>query len=282
MPKNSSTPRKTVEVMPYFRTEDGCRLYYEIIGTEAAKPVIVFLNGTLQNTVHWTGQVRHFQKRYRIILYDGRSQGRSDIGDRPLGIDVHAADLSALLEFSNVAKANLVGISHGARVALETAVRHPHRASRLVLCSTTAIANTRTHAMLKYWKDILATSGLEAAAWAMLPSVLGETYLAGNRKMLPKMVKAITSRNRPDSLLAHLDAMLAYPPPSLMPVKSGWPVLVISGAQDPLLPAEAVRKFADQVGGRHVLFNDVGHTIQIEAPDRFNCELEAFLGSNDH
>lgn len=268
--------------MPYFRTEDGCRLYYEIIGTEAAKPVIVFLNGTLQNTVHWTGQVRHFQKRYRIILYDGRSQGRSDIGDRPLGIDVHAADLSALLEFSNVAKANLVGISHGARVALETAVRHPHRASRLVLCSTTAIANTRTHAMLKYWKDILATSGLEAAAWAMLPSVLGETYLAGNRKMLPKMVKAITSRNRPDSLLAHLDAMLAYPPPSLMPVKSGWPVLVISGAQDPLLPAEAVRKFADQVGGRHVLFNDVGHTIQIEAPDRFNCELEAFLGSNDH
>lgn len=264
--------------MPYFRTEDGCRLYYETIGMEAAKPVIVFLNGTLQNTVHWTGQVRHFQKLYRIILYDGRAQGRSELGNQPLGIDLHAADLSALLEHSKVVDAILVGLSHGARVALETAQRHPRCVSHLVLCSSTAFLNNHTRTVLKFWKDILATRGLKAAAWAILPTVLGEAYLADNRKMLPKIVKAITSRNRPESLLAHFEAMLSYPPP-LLPLKnSGLPVMVMSGAQDPLAPPEDARILAAQVGGSHVLLNDVGHTIQIEAPDRFNHELQTFLG----
>jgi len=267
--------------MPYFRTEDGCRLYYETIGMETTKPVIVFLNGTIQNTVHWKSQVNYLKDRYRLLLYDGRAQGRSDLGEIPLGIDIHAADLSALLRYLNIAKTNLVGSSHGARVALETAVHYPHCVTRVAMCSISDRLNDRTCATLRIWRDILATSGLEAAAWAMLPTVLGSAFLEENRRMLPKIVKAIILRNRPASLLAHFDAMLADSrrlPPA---VKAGSPALVISGEQDPLVSPEGARRLADQLGGTHVLMNGVGHTIQIEAPDRLNRELDAFLMSEE-
>ena len=280
--KISSTPLKIVKVMPFFRTEDGCRLYYESIGGTPRKPFLVFLNGTFQNTFHWIRQVRHFQHRYNIVLYECRAQGRSGIGNKKLGIDVHAADLVALLEYLKIAKAVFVGISHGARVALETAGRYPQCVTQLVLCSTTATLNNRTRATLTLWKDILATRGVEATAWTILPTVLGQNYLADYQKTLPKMVKAIALRNRPESLRAHLEAMLAYPPPSLSSAKTGWPALVISGATDPLVPSEEARDLANQVSGVYVLIDNVGHTIQLEAPSRFNNELDAFLIQNDH
>ncbi len=267
--------------MPYFSTEDGCRLYYEAVGINTAKPVVTFLNGTTQTTVHWTGQVRCLRERYGILLYDARAQGRSDLGRKPLGIHIHAADLAALLQYLGLPKTHLVGMSHGARVALELAVRYPHHVARLVLCSATAIPSRRTRSLLRQWRDILATSGMEAAAWAMLPSVMGEAYLTENLNMLPKIVRAMASRNRPESLLAHFDAMSGYPPLSCSVALAGLPVLVVSGEQDPLVSRRDARNLADRFDGKHVSIPDTGHTIQIEAPERLNRELEVFLGLED-
>ena len=266
--------------MPYFHTEDGCRLYYELTSEEATKPALVFLNGTIQNTVHWTHQARHFRQYFRVLQYDARAQGRSDLGTSPLSIDVHVADLAALMRYLNVVKASLVGLSHGARVAIEMATRQPRQISRLVLCSVTTNQNKRTRESLTRWRNNLAARGLEATAWAMLPEVMGETYLDRNRKLLPKVVKAIVTRNRPESLLAHFDAMLAYPPPSKPDVINTLPVLVISGEQDSIVSPEDARRLADLMGGKHVLFTGVGHALQLEAPERFNHELDAFLSSN--
>jgi len=39
--------------MPHFKTKDGRSIYYETQSFESSKPVVVFLNGTMQNTVYW-------------------------------------------------------------------------------------------------------------------------------------------------------------------------------------------------------------------------------------
>ena len=266
--------------MPYFRTEDGCRLYYEAFGMDAQNPVIVFLNGTLQTTVHWTSQVRHFQESYRILLYDGRAQGRSDLGKKPLGIEVHAADLYALMQYLNVTKANLVGLSHGAGVALAVAEQCPETVERLALCSIADVPSARAMITLKSWRKILIAGGLEAAAWAVLPAVFGEVYLANSRKIHSKIVKAMVLRNRPDSLLAHLEAMSTYPSPARLVDVNRRPTLVISGPQDPLVSMEGAKRLADQCQGTHHLIPGVGHTVPLESPDHFNRLLEAFLSAN--
>jgi 3-oxoadipate enol-lactonase len=263
--------------MPYFKTKDGCRLFFETFGVETKKTAVVFLNGTTQTTINWRPQVLCFKKEYRILLYDARAQGKSEVGPSPLTLDIHVDDLFDLLVHIGLKKSLLVGLSHGAHVALAMAAKNPARVDRLVLCSMAAEPSAGARAALHSWGKILQANGLEAMVWAALPTVFGEAYLAENRRILDKMVHAVASRNRADALLAHLDAMTRYPFPSLHGATIRQPTLVISGEQDPLVSPDGAARLAALCRGTHRLRPQTGHTVPIEAPDFFNQALAAFF-----
>jgi len=263
--------------MPYFKTKDGCRLFYETIGVEPLTPAVVFLNGTTQTTVHWRSQAQYFKKACRILLYDARAQGKSEVGRSPLTLDSHVDDLFSLLVHIGLEKALLVGLSHGAHVALAMAARNPARVDRLVLCSMAAEPSARARTALQSWRKILRAGGLEAMAWAALPMIFGQAYLSENRGILDKMVTAIATRNRVDALLAHLDAVTRYPLPSLHGAHIRQPTLVISGGQDPLVSSDGAARLAALCRGSHRLLPQTGHTVPIEAPDLFNQALAVFF-----
>jgi pimeloyl-ACP methyl ester carboxylesterase len=266
--------------MPYFKTTDGCRLFFETFGIETQKTAVVFLNGTTQTTINWRPQALCFKKEYRILLYDARAQGKSEVGQSPLTLDIHVDDLFNLLVHSGLEKALLVGLSHGAQVALAMAVKYPAQVDRLVLCSMAAEPSARARATLQSWGKILLANGLEAMAWAALPMIFGEAYLSENRRILDKMVTAVATRNRAAALFAHLDAMTRYPSPSLHSGHIRKPTLVISGDQDPLVSSGGAARLAALCRGTHRLLPQTGHTVPIEAPDLFNQTLAAFFKSN--
>jgi pimeloyl-ACP methyl ester carboxylesterase len=266
--------------MPYFKTTDGCRLFFETFGVETQKTAVVFLNGTTQTTINWRRQALCFKKEYRILLYDARAQGKSEVGQSPLTLDIHVDDLFNLLVHIGLQKALLVGLSHGAHVALAMAVKNPAQVDRLVLCSMAAEPSARARTALQSWEKILHANGLEAMAWAALPMIFGEAYLAGNRRILDKMVTAVATRNRADALFAHLNAMTRYPSPSLHSATIRKSTLVISGEQDPLVSRDGAARLAALCRGTHRLLPQTGHTLPIEAPDLFNQALAAFFKSN--
>jgi 3-oxoadipate enol-lactonase len=265
--------------VPFHRTKDGCRLFYETVGDEPQKPAVVFLNGTTQTTVHWRYQVLHLRKEHRILLYDARAQGRSEVGRLPLSLDIHVDDLSALLKHTGTEKGLLVGLSHGAHVAMAVAVRYPAQVDGLVLGSIAAEPSARTRAVLHSWGKILGANGLTAMAWAALPMIFGEAYLAENQRILDKLVKAVATRNRADALLAHLAAMTRYPSPCLHSAHIRQPTLVVSGDQDPLVSPDAAARLAVLCRGTHRLLPQTGHTLSVEAPEIFNQTLAAFFKS---
>jgi pimeloyl-ACP methyl ester carboxylesterase len=266
--------------MPYFKTNDGCRLFYETFGVEPLKPAVVFLNGTTQSTVHWRPQALYFKGEVQILLYDARAQGKSEIGQSPLTLDIHVDDLFNLLVHIGLKKTRLVGLSHGAHVALAMAAKNPAQVDRLVLCSMAAEPSARARTALQSWGKILRTDGLEAMARAALPTIFGEVYLAKNRRILDKMVTAVATRNRADALLAHLDAMTRYPSPSVYSADIRQPTLVISGDQDPLVSSNGAARLAALCRGTHRRLPQTGHTVPFEAPDLFNQTLAAFFKSN--
>ena len=59
--------------MPHFKTKDGCSIYFETQSFESSKPVVVFLNGTMQNTVYWKTLSMDFKDRFRVLMYDARA-----------------------------------------------------------------------------------------------------------------------------------------------------------------------------------------------------------------
>lgn len=263
--------------MPYFTTRDECRIYYKTQDFDTSRPVVVFLNGTMQNTLYWKTHAVAFKDRFRVLMYDARAQGKSDLGKQGLSLDIHASDLAALLDHVGVLKAHLVGLSHGARVALAYAALSPDGVDRMVLCSASAVTTCRARLAVRSWLRILESSGLKTLAWAVLPVVFGENFLKQKQRILDGMINAMVRRNRKQALMAHLKALMAYPPLSQMAKDVRIPCLVLSGSDDPLVPEQGAGKLAALLGGRHKHINGIGHSIPFEAPELFDKMVMEFL-----
>jgi len=263
--------------MPYFHTRDGCRLYYEVLGEAVGKPTITFINGTMQTAVYWKLISRGFTGQYRLLLYDSRGQGESDIGDLPLSLKLHVSDLKALLFELHISETALVGLSHGARVALALADEARELVRRLVLCSVSTRAPFRSRIIVRSWHEILKRHSLDAMVWASLPHIFGRAYLRSHEKQLERIVKTIVRRNRTEALRAHLEAMQHYPSLSSTLRRLPFLSLVITGEDDPLVTREGAAEVAQICGGRHIELKGVGHSLPAEAPELFIELVSDFL-----
>ncbi|MBA2660869.1 MAG: alpha/beta fold hydrolase [Bradymonadaceae bacterium] len=263
--------------MPHLTRTDGCKLYYETHGFDHDGEVIVFLNGMTQTTQHWSTHTRALRDQYRLLTYDARGQGQSEIGPSPLGIDQHAADLIALLDHLEVARAHLVGFSHGARVALGFANQAPHRLDHLILCSATARPSALARTIVRSWYEVLCRAGLETMAWSSLPTILGEQYLAQNERLLSSIVKASVARNTVEGVTALLEAMMKYPDLESLAKNVRAPTLVISATDDLLADPDGAAYLAELCHGDHTLLGAIGHTIPIEAPTQFRDAIIEFI-----
>ncbi len=271
------TVHKLQTAMPYVKVDEDCSLYYEILGEGPNKPTLTFINGTLQTTIYWKLITRPLAHRYRILLYDGRGQGESDLGSRPLSLERHVSDLKTLLSDLNVRQTSLIGISHGARVALAMAAEAPGLVARIVLCSISTTSTYRAKMIVRSWIEILRRHSLDAMVWAAVPYVFGRNFLKENEKVLDRIVKTIVRRNKTEYLRAHLEAMQHYPPLAKTLSRSDSLVLVLTGEDDPLVTLEGAREIARVCGGRHEQLKGVGHSIPAESPSAFNRLLMDFM-----
>jgi len=262
--------------MATFTTDDGLDLYYELEEDDGAAPSVVFLNGLTQSTQHWTSQVRRFAGEFRVVTYDARGQGRSDLGDSPPTLDRHVVDLAGLLDAVDASRAHLVGFSHGARIALGFAARRPDRLRRLVLTSLTAAPTALARTIVRSWR-VAIDHGLEALTWSALPAILGDRYLEENEQILDGIARAAVRRNSEEGVRFLLEAMHDYPDVDELAREVDARTLVLSAENDLLVDAPGARKLADLAGGRHAEVPRVGHTIPIEAPDEFHRRVTEFL-----
>ncbi len=261
--------------MPTLTIEPGLSLYHEVRGQG---PALVLLNGMSQSTANWMSQVRPLCERFKVITWDARGQGRSDIGPAPLTLERHAADLTRLLDALEVERAHLCGFSYGARVALAFAARSPDRVDRLVLTSLGSGQSSLRRLIVRSWREVLDRGGLEAMAWASLPHILGEIFLAQYERQIPAMIQATLSRNTEAGIRALLDGLDRAAPAEEDAARVTAPALVISADQDPLVSlASATGLAAAFADGRHALIEGYGHTLPVEAPARWRALVEGFL-----
>ncbi len=263
--------------MPYFTTKDACKIFYTTYGVDTSNAVVIFLNGTTQTTLYWGGLVPALSTRFGLLCYDARAQGRSELGNGPLTLQLHISDLKNLLTYLAIDRAHLVGLSHGAWIALAFTAEFPEMVDHLVLCSLSAKTNDRSRAIVRSWLEILRLSGLKAMAWAAVPTVFGNSFLNQHQKILDKIVDAVVLRNSRRSLIAQLEAVLRYPSPDSMTENLNQPALVISGAEDPIIEPDDVRRLADLCNARHEEFSGIGHSIPAEAPRVFEKMVMEFL-----
>src|SRR5690606_10333310 len=99
------------------RLINGHRINIAISGPEAA-PTIVFVHGFPLDHMRWQPQIEALSATHRIIAYDVRGHGRSEVGDGQYVVDAFADDLIALVD--DVAKTKIIacGLSMGGYIVL--------------------------------------------------------------------------------------------------------------------------------------------------------------------
>jgi len=115
---------------------NGLELYYELHGparTEA--PPLVLLHGGLGGIAMFGPNLPVLAEHRRVIGVELQGHGRTPDIDRPLRYESMADDVAALLSHLEIDDVDLMGYSLGAGVALQTAIRHPAKARRLVVIS---------------------------------------------------------------------------------------------------------------------------------------------------
>ncbi|NJN51442.1 MAG: alpha/beta hydrolase [Gammaproteobacteria bacterium] len=118
--------------MPYVDS-GAARIYYE---SEGAGPALVFAHGAGGNAASWWQQVPHFAGRFQVITFDHRGYARS-ASDPAQFSPVHFdADLIAILDDLDVAKAHVVCQSMGGWTGVRAAVNYPDRILSLTLANT--------------------------------------------------------------------------------------------------------------------------------------------------
>lgn len=110
-----------------------------MVTDEGSGSPIVLIHGGLVTSAIWDRQIAHFSQAFRVIAYDLRGNGESDLPTAPFS---HAADLKALLDALDIERATIVGCSAGGGVAIDFALEYPASVERLVLL-TPAIGGFR-------------------------------------------------------------------------------------------------------------------------------------------
>ena len=108
-------------------------LYTREIGT--GEPLIVLHGGPDFDHRYLLPDLDRLSDRYRLIYYDQRGRGLSADGVNPEDVTMgsEVEDLDAVRQHFQLESATLVGHSWGTVLALEYAIRHPERVSRLIL-----------------------------------------------------------------------------------------------------------------------------------------------------
>ncbi|MEU2614625.1 alpha/beta hydrolase [Micromonospora sp. NPDC007271] len=135
---------------------NGINLYYETHGT--GRPMIL-LHGGLCSGEMFAPILPALTDHHQVVVVDLQGHGRTADIDRPLDVALMADDVAALIDHLGLERPDVVGYSLGGGVALQVAIRYPHRVGRLVSAS----ANIRRDAI---YPEMLQQQGQVSGAAA--------------------------------------------------------------------------------------------------------------------
>jgi 3-oxoadipate enol-lactonase len=258
-----------------FAERDGYRLHYAVSGRNHA-PALLLLHPLGASLEVWAPQLPMLEPHFRVIRYDVRGHGKSDVPEgapSPRTMADHAADAVAVLDATQTPRAHWCGLSLGGQTAMWAAVHHAGRVRRLVL------ANTGPHLPPpSNWDERIATA-LARGMGPLAEGLAGRWFTAGFREREPETIARIVEMFRATQPRGYAEACAALRDTDLREAIAGItaPTLVIAGAQDAATPVEHAEGMVERIPGADLLVLDASHLSNVEQPEDFGQALVDFL-----
>ena len=94
---------------------------------------LIFLHGNGEDLTYFEKQIEFFSHDFCVYAIDTRGHGKSPWGEAPFTIRQFADDLMEFMNVHKIEKANIVGFSDGANIAMIFALKYPEKVDKLVL-----------------------------------------------------------------------------------------------------------------------------------------------------
>jgi len=258
---------------------DGGRLYYE---TNGKGPALVLIHAGFLDNRMWDTQFELFSENYRVIRYDVRGFGKSDVARTKFS---DYKDLRGILDHIGAKTASLIGVSNGGRIASDFAVEYPSMVDHLVLVSPGMSGyKPAGPEEEKLWEEFdkqmkpqedADREGRAADAVEMDVNAWASAQTPANRERITQIAM--------DNFHVHVENpwKLQVPPEPrtfqrLSQIRT--PTLLIIGDRD--VPAQIL--MVDNIhshipGSKRVLIPGADHIVNMSKPDEFNKTVLEFL-----
>jgi 3-oxoadipate enol-lactonase len=256
---------------------NGARIHYRRAGT--GFPVVLLHAGVADSRM-WEPQITALSNEFDLITPDMRGFGKSEL---PPGAWSPTADLLALMDALSVRDApHIVGCSIGGGVALDFALEHPDRVSKLVLVAAAVgglVAGDEDDPVeadvraAEESGDVDALNEAEMKLWLVGPGRSANRVDKKLRDLFLDMNGIALRSDFEKAPRRRLD-----PPAAGRLAEIKAPTLVVVGDHDiPDIHKTAGVLVSEIRGARKALIHDAAHLPTLEHPAEFNRLLVDFL-----
>jgi pimeloyl-ACP methyl ester carboxylesterase len=259
--------------MPYALNK-GVRIWWEEQGR--GEPVLAIMGLSFPLEM-WHRTAPQLSKKFRVIVFDNRGVGRSDVPRGPYLIRRMASDAAAVMDAAGIASAHLMGASMGGMIAQEFALTYPRRVRSLLLGCTWCGGIRAARPDFRLFRDMRSYNRLSAEQKmrALIPLLYTpQTPLARIEQDISLRLQHVPSAK---GYYAQLTGTLLWNSWNRLP-RIQHPVKIIHGELDRLIPVANARILAGRI--RHAqtaIIPGAGHVFTTDQPEIANREALEFL-----
>jgi len=236
----------------------------------------------------WIFQTRAFGKYYRVITFDNRGVGKSDKPSEPCTVRTMADDTIGLMDYLNIDRAHILGISLGSLIAQEVAINYPERVRKLILVAAIAVGE----GMREVTEGMRRALGLEEGySEEEARNVMNNidvmkyftrvTALSFNKRLYRVFIVPLSKKQAKrvgyKGLMGQIQASSSCETLDKLHTIEA-PTLVLVGAEDRVIPPHSSDVIASRIPHARLVKVDGGsHVLFLEMRGRFNKEVLNFL-----
>ncbi len=256
---------------------NGVKLYYEEKGT--GKETIFFSHGLLWSHRMFKEQIDFLSKNYRVIAYDHRGQGQSEV-KAPFDMDTVAEDAAALTEKLAVGPVHFAGLSMGGFVGIRLAARHPDLIKSLILLETSANAEpVENLPQYKTMNGIVKWLGIIPPISSKVMHIMfAESWLSNpaNKSLIKHWKSELSSNKR--SISGPVEGVIYRKGVEDELSKISCPTMIIVGDEDVATKPEKAKYIQMGIAKAKLhIIPGAGHSSCIEKPDQVNRLISDWL-----
>jgi len=252
-------------------TIDGIDLAY--IRRGRGSPLVLIHGYPLDHTI-WDEVVPLMEKDFDLIIPDLRGFGESGMKESDNSIKGYATDIAGLLSHLNIKKASLAGHSMGGYVALAFAREFPDRLSGLAMVSSQPGADTPE---TRESRISTAKQVMEKGAGVVVDSM---TPKLSTDKRVQDYARQLIGKQRPEGISNALNSMAGRPDSTELFATFKFPVLIIHGDADVLIPVKRGREMKAALPlAKYFELAGLGHMAMMEKPEAVANAFHSIINS---